>query len=82
MGEVTIGIQNPTSAITVDMGSVHFADEAQLNINGTDYLCHIADIGNPHCVIPLDSISSELTHKEGPVFRNTSSLSNRTNVQF
>ena len=81
-GEVTIDIQDPTSAITVDMGSVRFADEAQLNINGNNYLCHIADIGNPHCVIPLDSISPELTHKDGPVLETHPHFPNRTNVQF
>ena len=81
-GEVTIDIEDPTSAITVDMGSVRFADEAQLNINGNDYLCHIADIGNPHCVIPLDSISPELTHKDGPVLETHLHFPNRTNVQF
>ena len=81
-GEVTIHIQDPTSAITVDMGSVHFADEAKLNINGTNYLCYIANIGNPHCVIPLDSISSKLTHKEGPVLEKHPHFPNRTNVQF
>ena len=42
----------------------------------------IADIGNPHCVIPLDSISSELTHKEGPVLETHPHFPNRTNVQF
>lgn len=81
-GEVKIDIQDPTSAITVDMGSVHFADEAKLNINGTNYLCYIANIGNPHCVIPLDSISSKLTHKVGPVLEKHPHFPNRTNVQF
>ncbi|MFL2848068.1 MAG: diaminopimelate epimerase [Coraliomargaritaceae bacterium] len=81
-GEVTIDIEDPASAITVDMGSVRFADDAQLKINDTDYLCHIADIGNPHCVIPLDSISPELTHKEGPAFETHPHFPNRTNVQF
>ena len=81
-GEVTIDIEDPASAITVDMGSVRFADDAQLKINDTDYLCHIADIGNPHCVIPLDSISPELIHKEGPAFETHPHFPNRTNVQF
>ena len=81
-GEVTIDIEDPASEITVDMGSVRFADDAQLKINDTDYLCHIADIGNPHCVIPLDSISPELTHKEGPAFETHPHFPNRTNVQF
>ena len=81
-GEVTIDIKDPSSAITVDMGSVRFAEDAQLNINGTEYLCHIADIGNPHCVIPLDSISPELTHKDGPALETHPHFPNRTNVQF
>ena len=81
-GEVTIDVKDPSSTITVDMGSVRFADDAQLNINGTDYLCHIADIGNPHCVISLDSISPELTHKDGPALETHPHFPKRTNIQF
>ena len=40
-GEVTIDIQDPTSAITVDMGSVRFADDV------IKYQRH--KLSMPHC---------------------------------
>ena len=33
-------------------------------------------------MIPLDSVSSELTHKDGPVLETHPHFPNRTNVQF
>jgi diaminopimelate epimerase len=41
-----------------------------------------ATIGNPHCVVPLDDISPELTRQYGPLLENHSLFPNRTNVQF
>ncbi len=81
-GEVSIDIQDPRNAITVEMGTVHFAPDALLTVNQKTYTCHIADIGNPHCVIPLDAISAEMTHQDGPLLENHAHFPNRTNVQF
>ena len=81
-GLVSIDIKDPLNAITVDMGQVQFSQDTQLSIHNTTYQCHIADIGNPHCVIPLDSLSSEQTHKDGPLIETHKHFPNRTNVQF
>ena len=81
-GVVTVDIADPENAITVDMGTVQFALSQSLSINGENYTCHIADIGNPHCVIPLDEITEERAYRDGPLLENHVHFPNRTNVQF
>ncbi|PXA05381.1 diaminopimelate epimerase [Coraliomargarita sinensis] len=96
-GVVTCKIADNAESITVDMGKVNFgmdhipvdgpeqADHnigQKLDINGTEYTAYIADIGNPHCVIPQPEISKELACKDGAVIEKHSLFPNRTNVQF
>lgn len=96
-GVVTCSIGEGAKSITVDMGKVHFAmdhipvdgpEQADMNfgqkllINGTNYTVYIADIGNPHCVVPLPEISKELACKDGASIEVDKTFPNRTNVQF
>ena len=90
-GIVTCEISENAASITVDMGRVSFGRDPQeaesaageiLQINGTDYRVHIADIGNPHCVVPLDEISRELACEVGAALEVHPSFPKRTNVQF
>lgn len=96
-GVVTCKISDNAESITVDMGQVHFAMDhipvdgpeqadhnygTKLTINGTEYTTYIADIGNPHCVIPLPEISKELACKDGAIIETHKAFPNRTNVQF
>ena len=95
-GVVTCKINDPHKSISVDMGQVRFAMDAAtdnsnqtnadigqaLKINNTDYTVYIADIGNPHCVIPLPEISEELTRRDGAVIETNPMFPNRTNIQF
>ncbi len=96
-GIVTCQIANNAESITVDMGQVNFgmdhipvegpeqADQnfgQPLEINGTTYTVYVADIGNPHCVVPLDKISPKLAKKDGAAIEVHSQFPNRTNVQF
>ena len=72
------------------MGTVLFGNPATadadpkhpININGTSYTAYRADIGNPHCVIPLPEISEALACRDGAVIETHPDFPNRTNVQF
>jgi len=96
-GVVTCKISDGAASITVDMGKVSFAMDhvpvdgpeqadqeigQQLMINGTNYTVYLADIGNPHCVVPLPEISEALACKDGAAIEVDPTFPNRTNVQF
>ena len=91
-GIVTCKISEGAQSITVEMGKVTFGRESSpstaatqgesLSIHGTDYTVYIADIGNPHCVVPLNEISETLACKDGAAIEVHPSFPNRTNVQF
>jgi len=96
-GTVTCQISEGAESITVDMGKVSFgldhipvdgpeqADHNighKLTVNDTIYTTYIADIGNPHCVVPLPEISPELAHQDGAAIERHPDFPNRTNVQF
>lgn len=96
-GVVTCKIADGADSITVDMGKVHFGMDhipvdgpeqtdhnlgQKLEINGNEYTAYIADIGNPHCVVPLPEISKEMACKDGAVIEVHPMFPNRTNVQF
>ncbi len=96
-GLVTCRISEDAASISVDMGKVHFAMDhipvdgpeqadhnlgRKLNVNGTEHTVYLADIGNPHCVIPLPEISKELACRDGAAIECDPLFPNRTNVQF
>ena len=95
-GIVTCKINDTADSISVDMGKVRFAmdqtsDRGQqtdtdigqpLTVNGVDYTIYRADIGNPHCVIPLPEISEERVRRDGAVIEVHPLFPNRTNVQL
>lgn len=81
--------------IDVEMGTVSFtADKIPVRgVNGEvinqpirvgdrDFVYCAATIGNPHCVLPLDSISAGLARTYGPLLEIEPRFPNRTNVQF
>ncbi|MBO7521040.1 MAG: diaminopimelate epimerase [Opitutales bacterium] len=54
-----------------------------LEIAGKKYKYCAATIGNPHCVLPLESVSKDIACSLGPAIENMTELfPNRTNVQF
>jgi len=96
-GVVTCQISENAESITVDMGMVRFgmdhipvdgpeqADNElsqQLTVDGTTYTVYVADIGNPHCVIPMREISKEIACKVGALIEVHPNFPKRTNVQF
>jgi diaminopimelate epimerase len=94
-GLVEVRIQKGGRSITVDMGRVTFdstkipvAGPAREVINDTltvkdrTFTYCAASIGNPHCVVPLASVSPELAHTYGPAIETHPNFPRRTNVQF
>ncbi len=94
-GIVTCKVGSEVRKIVVEMGKVSFDSETipvtgpkrevlgeTVEINGCEYQFYAATIGNPHCVLPLDEISSQLAHELGPILENHPLFPNRTNVQL
>jgi diaminopimelate epimerase len=94
-GNVTADLKDEGRLITVDMGRVSF-NSAEIPVTGelrevlneaiqvddaTFNFC-AATIGNPHCVVPVDSVTPELAYKYGPNLEIHSNFPNKTNVQF
>ena len=55
---------------------------SSLKINDGSYEINCVSVGNPHCVIPLESVSSELAHQLGPIVENHDMFPNRINMQL
>lgn len=81
--------------IKVDMGPVTYQSELipvngkgrevvneDIEVNGEVFKVTCVSIGNPHCVIPLDSISKDLVVRIGPFIENHSFFPNRINLQL
>ena len=94
-GVVSCLVSDDASSITVDMGTVSFEAEdvpvtgmqgpvvdKRIEIAGEVYPMYAATIGNPHCVLPMESISPDLACCLGPLIENHPLFPNRTNVQF
>ena len=94
-GHVAVALQNNAQLISIAMGSVSFSSEKipvagpprevlneKIKILDREFTFNAATIGNPHCVIPLAEISSELAHKYGPHLETHPNFPRKTNVQF
>jgi diaminopimelate epimerase len=60
----------------------HDVINEQITILDREFTYCAATIGNPHCVLPLAEISSELAHKYGPHLETHANFPRKTNVQF
>jgi len=94
-GRVRSEIKHDGRLITVAMGTVSFTS-TQIPVTGPvrevisetvrildhDFTFCAATIGNPHCVIPLPSISPALAHRYGPALEIHPNFPRKTNVQF
>jgi diaminopimelate epimerase len=94
-GIVQATVLDQGNRVRVEMGQVSFWSEdipvagkprevlrESMTINYRTFIFCAATIGNPHCVIPLDTISPELAKQFGPLIENHSLFPHRTNVQF
>ena len=81
-------------AVRVDMGLARFRSanvdapgsgdvvSAYLQANGCDYEFTFVDVGNPHCVIPVDDPLTFDVCGVGPLMERHPYFPNRTNVEF
>jgi diaminopimelate epimerase len=96
-GIVTCEVSEDMSQISVEMGQVSFrSDIIPISVEGSarevlDEPIELSDttlnfygatIGNPHCVVPMDHVTSSLAHQYGPELENHKIFPNRTNVQL
>jgi diaminopimelate epimerase len=96
-GLVTCTIKQNASTIEVEMGIVQFGlaptkSEAhaasaplaalKFPFENKYYTGYAADIGNPHCVLPVENVSKELACQLGPLIERDERFANKTNVQF
>ena len=94
-GVVQAQILNSGKLVRVEMGQVSFRSEdipvaglprevlrEQIQAGNRIFQFSGATIGNPHCVILLDEVSSSLAKQYGPLLEVHPLFPNRTNVQF
>jgi diaminopimelate epimerase len=94
-GHVQSVIQDEGRLITVAMGRVSFDSRAipvagparevvneKVTVFDREFTFCAATIGNPHCVLPLAEVSSELAHRYGPHLETHPLFPRKTNVQF
>jgi diaminopimelate epimerase len=95
-GEVQVEVLKPDGSLSkVDMGEVIFrsdhipvrgeprevVDEV-VAVDGSNYRVTCVSVGNPHCVIPMETISKELALRIGPQIENHPLFPNRINMQL
>ena len=51
-------------------------------LRGREFTYCAATIGNPHCVLPLAEVSSEIARQYGPLLETHANFPRKTNVQF
>jgi diaminopimelate epimerase len=94
-GVVTADLQDEGRLITVDMGQVSFDSQVipvagdprevlneEITADDRTFTYCAATIGNPHCVVPLDTVDPELAHRYGPHLETHANFPHKTNVQF
>ncbi len=94
-GVVSCVVNEDASSITVEMGTVSFdasvipvrehtgdVVDKQIVLGEETYRMFAATIGNPHCVLPMETISADLAKRLGPLVENHPIFPNRTNVQL
>jgi len=94
-GVVRCEVRQGGERIRVEMGKVSFTSteipmtgakreviDERIEVLGRNFGFCAANIGNPHCVIPVSEATAELAKTFGPHLETHPSFPNRTNVQF
>jgi diaminopimelate epimerase len=91
----TLLLDHESYSIKVNMGAFSFDSEKipvsgsrrdvidePIAIKGKTYRMTCVSVGNPHCVLPLEEISSELAREIGPIVERQPLFPNRINMQI
>ena len=94
-GTVMCRVHDDGRTVTVAMGRVSFDSrdipvsgplrtvlDEELSAGGRTFRFSAATIGNPHCVVVLDTPTPALAQTFGPLIERDARFPNRTNVQF
>ena len=94
-GIVTAQVFEDGRRVRVAMGQVSFSSAKiplagptrdvlmeDIEVNGRHFQFCAATVGNPHCIIPVDEVSSEMAREYGPLLETHPLFPNRSNVQF
>lgn len=90
-GEVFAQVHSAGKSVSVNMGRVRFTHESDgspniqaesIDIADQHFTFYRANVGNPHCVIPVSALSASLAMEYGKLIEQDSRFKNRTNVQF
>ena len=91
---LVIGYDGKVTSVTVNMGIASFkpedicldSNEESINkesiIKNKPYNITAVSMGNPHCVIYVDSTKKLNLYKDGPFFENNPLFKNRVNTEF
>lgn len=94
-GRVTAQVFDQGRRVTVDMGQVSFDStripvlgpprevlNETIELSGQPLRYCAATVGNPHCVVLMESVTAAVAHDLGPQLEHAPRFPNRTNVQF
>ncbi len=94
-GPIEARVRDDGRSVTVQMGKVSFHSEdipvegpprevinEQMDVEGRMVTFCAATVGNPHCVIPVERVSTAEARSLGPHVETDARFPNRTNVQF
>lgn len=94
-GVVECQVLDHGSRVRVQMGEADFSSTMvpatgpereilgePIEINGTWYSIYALSMGNPHCVLPLETLSEALAKEIGPILETHPLFPQRTNVQL
>lgn len=90
-GKVSAVVAKDGKSVSVEMGKVRFTHgkigdpqpkPETIKVEDKEFTYYLANVGNPHCVIFVEELSSELAKIYGSIIETLPRFTNRTNVQF
>lgn len=90
-GQVSAAVAKGAKSVSVEMGKVRFTHgkigdpqpkPETIEVEDRVFNYYLANVGDPHCVIFVEELSSELAIVYGSIIETLPRFTNRTNVQF